>query len=52
MFCALDPNCRFTDHTIQDAHFQGSALFQAANITKTNNERNNLTAAGWVLPAT
>ena len=34
--------------TIQDdANIQGSPLVQATNITKTNNDRNNLSAASW-----
>ena len=38
--------------TRQDTNFQGISLFQAMNITKTNNGTNNLSAASWVLPAT
>ena len=32
----------------QDANFHGSIVFQAANIIKTNNERNIISAAVWV----
>ena len=33
--------------TRQNANFQGGPLFQATNITKRNNEKNNVFAAGW-----
>ena len=36
-----------TLYRTEDANFQGSPLFQATKNAKTNNERNNLSAAGW-----